>query len=63
MKHSSFESWVIFVRSDSVYNSKTLKATERIGTDYFIYNNKPPYKIYVIAGDPDQWTGVLYKKK
>jgi hypothetical protein len=24
-------------------------------------NNKPPYSIYVILDDPDQWEGVVFE--
>ena len=31
--------------------------------DFSICNDKPPYKLYQRIGDPDEWTGALYKQK
>jgi hypothetical protein len=28
-----------------------------------VYNNKPPYDIYIIIGDPDSWYGLTLQKK
>lgn len=61
-KHSSFNSWTISVSYDTLYNSQTFKSKGRLGTDYFIYNNQTPYKIYDIASDPDEWAGIIYGK-
>jgi hypothetical protein len=62
-KHSSFNTWTISVLYDTLNEVDTKRGKGKLGTEYFIYNNKPPYKIYDIASDPDEWTGVLYRKK
>jgi len=61
-KDSSFGTWAISVLYDSLYNSQTLKTKGRLSTYYFVYENKPPYKIYNIANDPDTWAGIIYNK-
>jgi hypothetical protein len=61
-KHSSFNTWIIFVLYENLYDANTKAGKEKFGTEYFIYNNKPPYQIYDIVGDPDEWAAVLFKK-
>gem|GEM_PF-1586621 len=59
---SSFNGgWAILVSYDSLINLKTNQSKNMV-TDYYIYNNEPPYKIYCIAGgDPDSWEGYIFK--
>lgn len=60
-KDDSWNAWTIFVSYDTLINLKTNKP-KQMATDYFIYNNEPPYKIYCIAGgDPDSWEAYIFK--
>ena len=61
-KYSSFDSWSISMRYDSLYNSQTSEKKDNQSLSYFIYNNEPPYKLYEIVSDPDSWAGILYEK-
>jgi hypothetical protein len=57
--------WVIGMRFDSITNCLSgYKYGGYYNTNgYNIYGNKPPYKIYIIVGDPDSWLGLILHKK
>ena len=61
-KGSPDGTWAISVLYDTLYDSSTKKSRVKLRTEYSVYNNKPPYKIYDVVSDPDEWAGVLYKK-
>ncbi|MFT5253897.1 MAG: hypothetical protein ACI87N_002950 [Flavobacteriales bacterium] len=59
------DTWKVTVDCDTLFSSDN-KPTFKDGfftNDFSIYNDKPPYKLYQIIGDPDEWTGALYEKK
>lgn len=63
-KYFSFgEPWTISVHYDSLTIVKTNQARQGLYTNLFIYNNEPPYKLYDIVSDPDEWAKVMYEKK
>ena len=63
-KYFSFgDPWTIAVNYDSLTIVKTNQPRQGLYTNLFIYNNKPPYKLYDIVSDPDEWAKVIYEKK
>lgn len=61
-QEKSWNCWGIFIIYDLVVNSQTGDTISTPVTNYFIYGDKEPYKIYVMISDPDQWYGMLLKK-
>ncbi len=55
--------WTISVHYDSLTIAKTNQSRQGLFTNLFIYNNKPPYKLYDIVSDPDEWAKVMYERK
>lgn len=55
--------WVLFVylKKINVMSSENINK-EDFMTSYFLCNNKPPYDIYIIIGDPDSWEGIRFQK-
>lgn len=63
-KYFSFgDPWTISVHYDSLTIVKTNLPRHGLSTNLFIYNNKPPYKLYDIVSDPDEWAKVMYERK
>ena len=59
------DTWKVTVDCDTLFTSDN-KPTFKDGfftNDFSIYNDKPPYKLYQIIGDPDEWTGALFIRK
>ena len=59
------DKWKVSVHCDTLFTGDN-KSTFEDGfftNDFNIYNDKPPYKLYQIIGDPDEWTGALYEKQ
>ena len=59
------DTWKVTVDCDTFFTSDN-KPTFKDGfftNDFSIYNDKPPYKLYQIIGDPDEWTGALFIRK
>lgn len=59
------ETWKVTVDCDTLFTADN-KPTSKDGfftNDFSICNDKPPYKLYQRIGDPDEWTGALYKQK
>jgi hypothetical protein len=61
-RESSWGSWGVFINYKTLLNSQTGDTISTPITNYFIYGDKEPYKIYVMIGDPDTWYGMLLKK-
>lgn len=57
---SSQGRWVVSLDFDSVCNQNGQKILGRYfdANSYEIQNDKPPYGIYKVVGDPDSWEGV-----
>lgn len=59
-------SWVITMYYKSITNVLTGEIDEKGFCDingFHLNNNKPPYDIYIIIGDPDSWEGITLKKR
>ena len=58
------DNWVVWVHPDTLMTVDN-KPTFKDGfftNDFAICNDKPPYNLYQIIGDPDEWTGALYER-
>jgi hypothetical protein len=75
-KYSSFQPWALLMKFDPFEisgtgrrrfaNRRLFESVEKRNrgfiTTYFIYHNRPPYAIYVIISDPDNWEGLIFNK-
>ena len=60
------ENWVIPMNikvSKDIKSNITDSSGIYISNGFNVYNNKPPYDIYIIIGDPDSWYGITLQKK
>ncbi|MDR1680069.1 MAG: hypothetical protein LBR81_09905 [Prevotellaceae bacterium] len=48
---------------DSIVNIRPEEKSTGYYNDFYINKEKPPYEIYIMVGDPDEWQGVTLQKK
>lgn len=57
--------WVIPMNFNSIINSLNGQKLKTFANynGFSIRNNKSPYEIYIVVGDPDSWEGIILEKE